>query len=61
MIPLLILALALLAGCDDLPASGGNTGAYYYMRSWRGMGDPTDFDKAQQERLKHYLEKEKRK
>lgn len=34
MIPLLILALALLTACDELPASGGNTGAYYYMRSF---------------------------
>lgn len=63
-IPLLILALALLAGCDDLPSSGGNTGAYWYMRSWRGMKDLTPEDKkylkAQEERLRYYIEKEKK-
>ena len=24
-----------LAACDDLPKSGGNTGAYWYMKGWR--------------------------
>ena len=32
---LLIFLCLFLAACDDLPKSGGNTGAYWYMRGWR--------------------------
>lgn len=37
---LLILACLFLAGCDDLPKSGGNTGAYWYMKGWRSFDPP---------------------
>lgn len=39
---LLIFLCLFLAACDDLPKSGGNTGAYWYMKGWRTIkpGEP---------------------
>lgn len=34
---LLIFLCLFLAACDDLPKSGGNTGAYWYMKGWRSV------------------------
>lgn len=59
---IVVLAILLLSGCDDLSDSGGNTGAYWYMRGWRGTKPPTPeeylYQEAQEERLKTYLEME---
>lgn len=39
---LLIFLCLFLAACDDLPKSGGNTGAYWYMKGWKTLkpGEP---------------------
>lgn len=61
--PLAILAILLLAGCDDLPPEGGNSGAYWYMRGWRGTKPPTPeeylYQQAQSERIETHLRAER--